>query len=105
MWPFKKKSSGVKNSEDRELIERNYRLVDALIVLSSDEELTEQLGDVKEKLKYLTPSENSKVYDMDKRITNAIQDMKILLTKDAVPKAKTALKEILVLVAERNSIV
>ncbi|MBQ8302640.1 MAG: hypothetical protein IJX97_03715 [Clostridia bacterium] len=105
MWPFKKKSNGVKNGEDRELIDRNYKLVEALIVLSSDEELTEQLGDVKEKLKYLTPSENPKVYDADKKITNAIQDMKILLTKEAVPKAKTALKELLVLVAERNSLV
>ncbi len=105
MWPFKKKSNGTKNGEDRELIDRNYKLVEALIVLSTDDELTEQLGDVKEKLKYLTPSENSKVYDADKKISNAIQDMKILLTKEAIPKAKTALKELLVLVAERNSLI
>ena len=106
MWFFKKKKESVKNTEDRELIEMNSKMVDALIVLSSNEEFDEQLKDLKEKLKYLVPSTDEKVLKGDKKIKEALQDLKIALSKNGDveenAKVKNLFKDVEVLIAERN---
>lgn len=109
MWFFgKKKTQANKNSDDRNLIDVNYRSIEALIVLSTDQEFTASLKKLQEQLKYLTPSTSDKVYGYDKKIKGCIEDLKIALTKDGDAKnnakAKLLIQDIKVLIADRNAI-
>ncbi len=105
---WKKKNLANKNNEDRNLIDINYRSVESLIVLSSDQEFTTSLKKLQEQLKYLTPSTSDKVYGYDKKIKGSIEDLKIALTKDgdaqSNTKAKLLIQDIKVLIADRNAI-
>ena len=103
---FKKKKS-VANSEDRELIESNSKSVDALIVLAGDNsEYIKDLQELKEKLKYLMPSPDSKILDYDKKIKNNLDDMRIALTKadgEESKKVDRYFTDIKLLIADRNA--
>lgn len=91
---------------DRELVAENAKRVEALIVLAGDdEELVNSLNALQEQLKYLVPTDDKKVYDSDMKIKHNIEDMKIVLTKDGKDKADKAnslIKDIKVLIADRN---
>lgn len=105
---FKKKAS-VKNSMDRELIEKNSGAVDALIVLAYDDQVKAKLKDLKEQIKYIMPLVEEKAYSMDKKISALIGDAKIELSKyngeeKTATKINNLLKEIEVLVAERKAL-
>lgn len=101
---FKKKQSTAVQ-EDRELVAKNEKSIEALIVLAGDnEDFKKQLRLLQEKLKYLTPSETVK--DYDKKIRNEIEDLRIILNKsegELPKKAENTLKQILVLIGDRNA--
>lgn len=79
---FGKKKVADKTKADRELIETNSKAIDTLIVLAkSNDELIASLRELQEKLKYLVPTDNSKVVDYDKTIKNKIDDLRIALSK------------------------
>lgn len=105
----KKKTLANKNVYDRNLIENNYKSMETLIVLSTDQTFTLSLKKVQEELKYLTPSVSDKVCGYDKKIKDCIEDLKIVLTKDGNvqdnAKAKRLVQDIKVLIAERNAII
>ncbi len=107
MGLFGRKKASLKVSNDRELISENEKTVDALILLAeSNETLTKQLRDIKEKIKYLIPSEDSKIYDFDKKIQNLIQDVRIALVKtDGEPgkKIDNALLQLDLAIVDRNA--
>lgn len=104
---FKKKKVADKVKEDRELIETNSKSLDALIVIAKDNEVAvNELKGLQEKLKYLIPSDNSKVEDCDKKIKNLIGDLRIALTKadgEETKKATNILTDIKLAVADRNT--
>lgn len=105
---FKKKTNAESNMTDRELVEKNSRTIDVLIELNRNEEFEAELRNVQETLKYLQPSTNHKIYEADKKIKNAIGDLKIALNKvsDDEPnkKVEALMRDLKVAIAERNVI-
>lgn len=106
MGLFGRKKASVKVGNDRELISENSRAIDALIILAGDNEaLVQQLQDIKEKIKYLIPSNEDKVYDFDKKIKNLIEDTRIALIKadgETNKKVDNALLQIKLTISDRN---
>ena len=104
---FRKKKAAVKNSEDREIIEHNSKSIDALLILAEEnEEFKSDLLELKESIKYLVPSYDSKVIDADKKIRNLIGDLRIALTKSEGEDSKKTsryFQEIRMAVADRNA--
>lgn len=108
MW-FKKKKVSEKVQDDRELISLNERSIEALIVLAKNrEDLIKELRQLQEKLKYLTPSNDAKVSDYDKKIKALIEDLRILLVKaddekELPPKVEGTIQQIRLMMADRNA--
>ncbi len=104
---FRKKKVADKVKEDRELVGANSKSIEALIILAKDNVvIVNELQGLQEKLKYLIPSDNSKVVDYDKKIKNLIGDLRIVLTKsdgEANKKATDLLTEIKLAIADRNT--
>ena len=74
---FKKKNNAAKTVENRELIESNAKSIGALIVLANgNTDMIGELEELQEKLKYLIPSQDSKIIDYDKKIKNLIAELK-----------------------------
>lgn len=107
MGLFHRKKAAVKNLEDRELVESNARSIEALVVLAeSNEEVIGDFRALQEKIKYLIPSEDHKIYDFDKKIKNLIEDLRIALVKEDGEfgkKAKNIMVEIKLAIADRNT--
>ena len=103
----KKKSSAEKVESNRQLISENEKSVDALILLAGDnEKMVEQLKEVKEKIKYLIPTDNPKVVEYDTKIKNNIEDMRIALVKsegEIDKKIESLFMQIKLAIADRNS--
>ena len=104
---FGKKKTADVVKQDREDIATNASKMDALIVLAGDNvEVKKEMEELKEQLKYLRPSEDSKVNDYEKKIKNLIDDLKIALNKsdgESTDKAKKLIKNIKLAIAERNA--
>lgn len=104
---FKKKTPADKTKADRELIEDNSKAVEVLVVLAkTNEPLIATLKELQEKLKYLIPSDDSKIMDIDKSIRNKIGDLRIALNKaddGQSKKTEGILTDIQCLIAERNA--
>lgn len=102
----KKKSTPTDTDTDNKLIAENSKFVEVLLVQAEgNDEVVNELNDLKEALKYLKPSKDKKVYDYDKKIKDSLGDLKIAFTKtDGEGSKKTVqlIKEIKMLVAERN---
>lgn len=107
MCLFKKKQTADKVKEDRELVAQNSKLVDGLIVIAgANEELVKDLQQLKEQIKYLIPSDNSKIVDYDKTVKNKIEDLRIALIKDdgeSSKKASALIRDIKLAIADRNA--
>lgn len=107
MFLFKKKRVADKTKEDRELISENSKSIDSLLVLASgNENLSEELKVLQEKLKYLIPSSDSKILEYDKTIKNKIGDLRIVLVKadgEDSPKIARIVTDLNLAVADRNS--
>ena len=103
MW--KKKNDKV--LDDRNLIEECEKAMETLIILAeSDESLVSNLRILKEKIKYLVPSDEEKIYEYDKGIKNLIEDMRIALVKadrESMKKLKLILADLRIAIVERNS--
>ena len=103
---LRKKKVSVKTGKDRELISENAKAVDALIILAGNNEvLVKHLQEIKEKIKYLLPSNEDKIYDFDKKIKNLIEDTRIALVKadgEASKKVDNALLQIKLVISDRN---
>ena len=107
---LRKKSSGSAADvakDDRELIATNAKSIEALIVLSEDnDEVIDELKDLQEKIKYLMPSTDAKVVDYDKKIKNLIGDLRIALTKsdgEETKKTTGIITDIKLAIADRNT--
>lgn len=102
----KKKNAPVENDADNKLIAENSKFVEVLLVQAEgNDEVVNELKELQEKLKYLKPSREKKVYDYDKKIKDSLGDLKIAFTKtDGESSKKTVqlIKDIKMLVAERN---
>ena len=104
---FKKKKNVDKVKEDRELVAFNSKSIETLLVhAEKNQDLTNELKELQNKLNYLIPSIKSEILDYDKKIKNKIGDMKIALTKsdgETSNKAEDILKDIKIAIAERNA--
>ena len=107
---FKKKNNAEKNANDREMIEANAKALDTLLVLVKDENLKVEIKKIQEQVKYVIALPESKAIDYEKKIKNAIGDLKIELVKGkddekSVAKVQSLLADIKLLVAERKALV
>ena len=105
---FRRRKASEKVIDNRELISTNERAIESLIVLArEDEELKAKFRQLQEKIKYLTPSTNSKVTDYDKKIKNLIEDLRIVLVKadgePMPPKGENLVRQIELAIADRNT--
>lgn len=109
MCLFRRKKVADKTKEDKELINENEMAVDALIILAGqagDENLVKEFKLIKEKIKYLIASGNSKVYDFDKKIKNLIGDLRIVMVKndsEVTAKADKLILQINLAIIDRNT--
>lgn len=80
---FRKKKVAEKVKEDRELVEGNSKAIEALIILANNNDVViNELQGLQEKLKYLIPSDNSKVVDYDNfEITSQMKDMSAMTSE------------------------
>ena len=103
MW----KKNNDKALNDRNLIEECEKAMETLIILGeSDENLVSNLRVLKEKIKYLVPSNEEKIYEFDRRIKNLIEDMRIALVKadrESMKKTKQILADLRIAIVDRNS--
>ena len=103
---FKKKKNSEKVKQDRDLISENEKAIDALIALAvNNSDIINEFKDIKEKIKYLIPSERDNVRDYDKKIKNLIADLRIVLVKndsELTIKANKILTQIKLAIADRN---
>ena len=102
---FKKTKVGKKTNENRETIALNARRMDVLISLNDDPELESVLLALKNKIKYLTPSASSKVSAYDGKIKNAIDDLKIAFNRSNSDAIREQLKNLDVMISERNTFI
>lgn len=104
---FKKKKNSEKVKQDRDLISENEKAIDALIILAvNNPDLINEFKQIKEKIKYLIPSEKDNVRDYDKKIKNLIADLRIVLVKndsELTIKANKILTQIKLAIADRNA--
>ncbi|MBQ8725850.1 MAG: hypothetical protein IJY84_01965 [Clostridia bacterium] len=110
MFFFKKKTNAEKNKNDRDMIEANSKMMEALIVLTDNADLKAEFKAIEEQIKYIIPLVDDKAAEMDKKIKNAISDIKIELVKDRADDKATAklnglVKDLKVLIAERKALV
>ena len=107
MGLFGKKRAKDKVSGDKDLIEENAKAIEALLILAeNNEEMKSELKSAQEKIKYLPPSEDSKIFDFDKKIKNLIEDMRIALVKadgESSKKVENVLTQIKLTIADRNT--
>ncbi|MCX4363164.1 MAG: hypothetical protein OSJ74_07280 [Clostridia bacterium] len=106
---FKKRGNSLdKIKEDRELIATNASFINVAIEeISDSQEFKEKLAATAEQLKYLRPSDKSQVVEYDKSINKQIISLKrALVASDGKPDAhaEEILKEIKVVIADRNAI-
>ena len=71
MFFFKKKTNAEKNKTDREMIESNSKMMEALIVLTDNADLKAEFKIIEEQIKYIIPLPEDKAADADKKIKNA----------------------------------
>ncbi len=106
MWFFKRKKASVVAKEDKAIIETNSKAIDTLIILAKNNiEIIKELYALQEKLKYLVPSDKSKVLEKDKKIGDRIDDLKESLTKsegEFNKKEQNLLLEINLAISDRN---
>lgn len=109
MCLFKRKTNAQKNLNDRELIEKNAGTLQSLISIAT-EEMVEELKKLQEEVKYIIPLVDSRAYDLDKKIRNLIDDLKIELVKakegdKAQNKISGIIRELKLKIAERKALI
>ena len=106
---FKKqeeKDLAAANQKDRDLVEKNCKMIDSLIVLAEDnDEFVDELKKLKNEMNFLTWSIKEEVYEHDKKIEQAIEVLKKELVENCDDKAKSLLRNLKMIVAERKALV
>ncbi|MCD7728936.1 MAG: hypothetical protein LUI60_03390 [Clostridia bacterium] len=104
---------GNKNADDKVLESRgevngNVQAIEVLLLLAEDKpEIQARLKILQDKIKYLTPSPLKEVSSIDEKISNALGDAKIELSKTRGDKksgkAEKYLDQVELLIAERSA--
>lgn len=69
--------------KNKKQIEKTVNNIESMIVLADgNDNLCNRLVELKEQIKFLNPTNNSKVILIDTKIANRLDDMKIELSKD-----------------------
>lgn len=106
MCLFKKKKVSIeqKRDKDNDLLKNNIAKSKVLCVASKNEEIIKRVKSITDKLQYSSPSRKESVEKIDKKLSNKLDDLKILiLGEKSEVKILELLDEIDVIVAERES--
>ncbi len=90
--------------DDRRLIERNAKKMDVIAAYCAENRT--ELAALKEKLKYLIPSETGEVLEWDNKISAMLDDFKLEVSSKHMRVGKTItdfIVEIEAAIAERNA--
>jgi len=103
---FKKKKKLTEKVETSiERIEKNNKIIDRLkVVYENNKEVNEKLVELQRTVKYLSPSDEKRAVDVDKKVGNLLDDMEVAARKveksgdnaealDLIKKIKIALSE------------
>lgn len=95
------------NNESEQLINSNAQTVCVLIELNNNDAIESELRDLKMKLESLASSPNDEIKKIDKKIKNALDDLKIALIKSKdendTKKVYACLQDVNVLIAQRRA--
>lgn len=72
------------NAKDREIIEKNAKLAEVILVWVKDAELRAQVEALKEELTYLIPSHKEAVVEKDRELQTGIEKVIALLNDKSV---------------------
>ena len=105
VWLIFRKKTEKEHISDSELIERNSKAVDVIIAIVENDDIKSALRDLREKLKYLQPSEKDNVYEADEYISHLLREFRIKQNSapDNVDISKACIKQIDVSIESRNS--
>lgn len=100
----KKVTDNEKVVKDNATLKGNVAKVKVLCTASKNDEVTAKLKVVTDKLQYSSPSKKESIQKLDNKISNKLDDLKILIIGGkAEDKILNALEELEILVAERES--
>jgi hypothetical protein len=100
---FKKKSPETLVKTDKERLAELKTQVDIVTHMASDENICARLEKISDVLKYMSPSDNPKAKDVEKRIGDRLDDLKIVLSsKKEADKVEDLLNKVELLVIERR---
>ena len=99
---FKKKTTVTANESDSGLVEKFPAKMDVLIASASSEESCEKLRAFRAKVEYLSVSPKEEVLKLDRKINDALDDLKIVLAKkESDDKIDDGIKNLEILLAQR----
>ena len=102
---FRRKRIGQIYTEDRKCILLSSQEIDVLIALD-DGKYRERLEELKDELLYVSPRENKEVFEIDKKIRDKVQDLKLILNKTQDIEDETIdnkISHIIVMIKERDA--
>ena len=100
----KKVTDNEKVEKDNATLKGNVAKVKVLCTASKSEDVTARLKVVTDKLQYSSPSKKESIQKLDNKISNKLDDLKILiLGGKAEEKVLSALDDLEILVSERES--
>ena len=92
--------------ESRSLVAMNREYIEVLLVLSEGKDaIRDTLTDIQDSIRFLSPSTDPKVKDIDKKIKSKLEDLKLELAKkkdDGDEKVLSLIQDVKVYVAERS---
>lgn len=104
---------GKRKTTDADIKENKYQIesmtgsIEALKVITTNEDVLNKLNVVQEKIKYMNPTNNKTALSLDKKILDVIGDIKIALikikTEDDIAKILADLVHLEMLIADRNN--
>lgn len=101
---FKKKTEVAKNANDEEMLKTFGPRIQAMIVLAQTEEAKKELANLKNKIEYMNVSPKPEIQKIDKKIDNALGDLKVSVIKNIdLEQLKQEINLILAQVAEREA--
>ena len=101
-----KKKKSENKPDDRSLIEQNSKAVNIIIAIADNDDVKERLCALREKIKYLIPTNNYAVYEADSFMSQLLHEFRIKLSASPhdLEIADNYIKQISIAIESRNTL-